>query len=53
MGLILQSEELGFQYGPAGRPVFSGLNLAMREGSICCVLGPNDTGKSTLMLLSK
>ena len=49
MGLILQSEELGFQYGPAGRPVFSGLNLAMREGSICCVLGPNGTGKSTLM----
>ena len=49
MGLMLHAEDLSFQYSTASRPVFSQVALEAEEGQICCILGPNGTGKSTLI----
>ncbi len=32
-----------------GEPVFSGIELALEDGSACVVTGPNGSGKSTLL----
>lgn len=48
MGLILEARDLSFAY-PGGRTIFSGLDLTAAAGEIVCILGPNGTGKSTLV----
>jgi iron complex transport system ATP-binding protein len=35
--------------GYAGKPLFSGLNLALPAGQLVCFMGPNGVGKSTLI----
>jgi energy-coupling factor transporter ATP-binding protein EcfA2 len=47
---IIKITDLFFRYKKAGRPVFDGLNLAVRPGERLAVLGPSEAGKSTLAL---
>jgi zinc/manganese transport system ATP-binding protein len=39
----------GATAGRGGRPIWSGVDLAVREGEFVAVLGPNGSGKSTLL----
>lgn len=48
MGLILEARGAGFAYG-GGTPVFSGLDMHVRQGELFCILGQNGAGKSTLL----
>ncbi|WP_207264212.1 ABC transporter ATP-binding protein [Desulfovibrio sp. Huiquan2017] len=48
MGLILRAESLGFAY-PRSNPVWSDVTLDARPGEVLSILGPNGTGKSTLL----
>ena len=43
---IVETEELGRNFGP--RAALSGVNLAVREGEMFGLLGPNGGGKTTL-----
>lgn len=43
------AENLHFSYN--NRPILKGVDLCIQEGSIVSLLGPNGTGKSTLMKL--
>ena len=45
---MLELRDLSFAY-PAGRPLLEGLSFTFRSGGICAVLGPNGTGKTTLL----
>jgi energy-coupling factor transporter ATP-binding protein EcfA2 len=47
---IIKITDLFFRYKKAARPVFDGLNLAVRPGERVAVLGPSEAGKSTLAL---
>jgi len=47
---IIKITDLFFRYKKAARPVFKGLNLAVRPGERLAVLGPSEAGKSTLAL---
>ena len=47
---MLELRDLSFAY-PAGRPLIEGLSFTFRSGGICAVLGPNGTGKTTLLKL--
>jgi energy-coupling factor transport system ATP-binding protein len=47
---IIKIADLSFRYKKAVRPVFHGLNLAVRPGERVAVLGPSEAGKSTLAL---
>jgi energy-coupling factor transporter ATP-binding protein EcfA2 len=47
---IIKITDLFFRYKKAARPVFDGLNLAVRPGERLAVLGPSEAGKSTLAL---
>ena len=50
MDICLQADQIEFRYeGATSRPVFSELSLAVGKGSVFCLLGPNGTGKSTLL----
>lgn len=40
---------IGYQHGDSARCIASGLDLALRAGEFVCLLGPNGTGKSTLI----
>ena len=42
----LAAKKLSIGYGP--RTVASGLDLALAEGTVTCLLGPNGIGKTTL-----
>ncbi|QGY40977.1 ATP-binding cassette domain-containing protein [Pseudodesulfovibrio cashew] len=48
MGLILRIEELGFAYD-GKPPVWTDVNLSAHSGEVLSILGPNGTGKSTLL----
>ncbi|NGM83877.1 ABC transporter ATP-binding protein [Paenibacillus sp. 7124] len=44
----IRAENLAFQY-KHGRPVFSDISFEAASPDIVCILGPNGTGKSTLL----
>lgn len=47
--LSLIAEDLTFTYDEGASPVFTGLNLTIREGESIALTGPSGCGKSTLM----
>ncbi len=52
MKKLLEAKDLSVGYiksGQADAVVLSGLNLTIEAGSVVCLLGPNGTGKSTLL----
>ena len=49
MPSIIRLESLDFSYQK--REIFSGLNLSVEEGEILAVIGPNSSGKTTLLKL--
>ncbi len=48
LGNSISVHDLTFSY-PGGTAVFSGVTLSVEEGSVTSLLGPNGTGKSTLL----
>lgn len=48
MGMILRVEDLSFSYD-GKKPVWQGVTFDARPGEVLSVLGPNGTGKSTLL----
>jgi iron complex transport system ATP-binding protein len=48
MGVVLTVSDLAFAYD-GGPPVWSDISLEVRAGEVLSVLGPNGTGKSTLL----
>ncbi|MEM7612026.1 MAG: ATP-binding cassette domain-containing protein [Pseudomonadota bacterium] len=46
---IIEIEEL--HYARGARPIFSGLNLAVKRGEVTAIMGPSGTGKTTLLRL--
>ncbi len=44
-------EARGVRYSAGARPIFDGLDLGVRQGSITAVMGPSGTGKTTLLRL--
>ena len=53
---MLKLENISFSYGPDSdvvRPVFSGLNMDVRQGEYLVIAGANGSGKSTLAALIK
>lgn len=49
MSVVLSAENLHFDYGK--REILQGISLELKEGAIVSLLGPNGTGKSTLIKL--
>ena len=45
---IIEIKGASFSYAEAEHPVFSGLDLEIKEGECLIIEGDNDTGKSTL-----
>jgi len=48
MGIRLAAEDLKFSWD-GKRDVFSGISFNISSGELFCILGPNGTGKSTLL----
>jgi iron complex transport system ATP-binding protein len=51
MPSIIELEGVDFQY-PGRRKIFSGLNLSLEQGEILGLIGPNSSGKTTLLKLA-
>jgi iron complex transport system ATP-binding protein len=49
VSVVLSAENLHFDYGK--REILRGISLELQEGAILSLLGPNGTGKSTLIKL--
>jgi len=45
---VLQAQGLRFEYRP-GRPVLRGVDFEAQAGRLVCVLGPNGSGKTTML----
>jgi iron complex transport system ATP-binding protein len=45
--MLLELRDLSCGYVP-GKPVLKNINFAVDKGEICCLLGPNGVGKTTL-----
>lgn len=48
---MLSIEHLRFWYKP-GRDVLRDISFSVKQGDILCLLGPNGTGKTTLLRVS-
>ncbi|MBP3638071.1 MAG: energy-coupling factor ABC transporter ATP-binding protein [Clostridia bacterium] len=48
----LECKEVFFRYDRHGPDVLQGLNLTVHEGEICCVLGGNGSGKTTMLTVA-
>ena len=48
---ILETKNLSIGYSHHSKPIAiqSGLNLQLKRGELCCLIGPNGVGKSTLL----
>ncbi len=49
---VLELRGVAYRYPGAERPSLEGIDLAIEEGEIVGVVGPNDAGKSTLCLVA-
>ncbi|WP_027184658.1 ABC transporter ATP-binding protein [Desulfovibrio inopinatus] len=49
MGVIMEAQNIGFGYDGSQDRVFDRLSFAIHPGDVFCILGPNGTGKSTLL----
>jgi iron complex transport system ATP-binding protein len=50
MKALVDVKDISFTYkGESLRQIFGGVSFSVREGDIFCILGPNGTGKSTLL----
>ena len=48
MSSIFEINDAEFSYNGSGR-IFTDVNLSLENGDVMCILGPNGTGKSTLI----
>lgn len=51
-GSLLRFSDIGFTYPDAPHPVMRHFDLSIEPGSITAILGPNGTGKTTLLHLT-
>ncbi|MEB2781106.1 ABC transporter ATP-binding protein [Algoriphagus sp. C2-6-M1] len=47
--IIGENLSLGYAKGKVHKEILSGLNFELFQGEMCCLLGPNGVGKSTLV----
>ncbi len=48
---VLQAEKIWFRYEKKGRDILKGASLTVQAGEICCLMGENGGGKTTLLNL--
>ncbi len=49
MGVIMDIRDIGFRYAGTSKLVFDKIGFRVQSGEVFCILGPNGTGKSTLL----